>query len=116
MKTLLALLLVSLAACDTMPTVPVQTQSAHSVVGTYSLQSIGVHPLPFDGVTSDVIVIADGGTWTESRNGAAYQAGTWTLVGPSLTLTAGTTVAYGGAVQGAGLMLLHGTFAYTFVQ
>ena len=102
MRRLIALLaLATVAACGS----DTSTNPANDKVeGSYSLRTVNGQPLPFtvqaNGVTavitSDVMTIAEGGSWTEvtayrkSANGQTTNevdadSGTWTRVGDTMT-------------------------------
>ena len=90
----IALLAIGLAACsdnNNAVAIPLQT-----IPGDYVLQTLNGSPLPFtfsDGVTlnSDVLSLADGGTFSETMklaDGRTFvDTGVWTSSGNSLTIT-----------------------------
>jgi hypothetical protein len=90
----IALLAIGLAACsdnNNAVSIPLQT-----IPGDYVLQTLNGSPLPFtfqDGVTlnSDVLSLADGGTFSETMklaDGRTFvDTGVWTSSGNTLTIT-----------------------------
>ena len=99
--------------------------SPATVPGTYTLRSINGSPLPailvqigtfkYE-VTADVIILNDGGTYTESgsdrttENGVVTtstftDAGTYTLTGTAITLDSPQTGSISGAVSGGTMTL-----------
>jgi len=90
----IALLAIGLAACsdnNNAVAIPLQT-----IPGDYVLQTLNGSPLPFtfsDGVTltSDVLSLADGGTFSETMkvaDGRTFvDTGVWTSSGSTLTIT-----------------------------
>jgi hypothetical protein len=90
----IALLAIGLAACsdnNNAVTIPLQT-----IPGDFVLQTLNGSPLPFtfsDGVTlnTDVLSLADGGTFSETMklaDGRVFvDTGVWTASGNSLTIT-----------------------------
>lgn len=108
------------------------------VAGSYQMQSIDGSRLPYtftqgsrsSTLMSDVIVIADGGTWSETgvvqsnESGRTLQqtfaySGTWSYTGNTLVLTSGTTgqTMYSGTLTGSNqLSLSDGIYNYVFVR
>lgn len=110
--------------------------NSDSLAGVYSLQTINGTPLPFtvqSGATvgqivSDVITMADGGTWSEAfavqitatgstTHQTGANGGTWVRVGSGVSLISdGGGVAWTGSFTGSALELTDGDFAYRFVR
>ena len=123
---------ISLVACGgDSPTSP----ASASIAGTYQLKTVNGSPLPFTYqsgldkivVTSDVITVADGGTWTETGhftltyNGQTSDqvisdVGTWTRAGTEVSFysTRQGEVSYSGTFTGGGFSLSDAAFNYTF--
>src|SRR5215212_5076727 len=135
MKPYAALAALFLCACggsDNQPTSP----ASASIAGTYHLASINGNTLPFTYqlgtttivVTSDVLTVADGGTWTEwgaysqTVNGATTNqimadAGAWSRLGTTVSFAnANKTVSYAGQFTGSSLNLSNTNFSYVFAR
>ena len=135
-RTLLAFPLLLLSACsgssDSTPTSP----SSASIAGSYHLTAMGGNNLPFTYqsgttkyvVTSDVLTVAEGGTWTESgaytqtvggvaSNQVISDGGSWTRAGSAVSFNhSNGTVSYSGQFTGSGFTLSDETFTYTFTK
>lgn len=107
-------------------------------VGTYHLASINGQPLPYVvaqsgpntvAVTSDILVVADGGSWSEvasyrlvengvTRNETTGDGGTWVRTGSTLSLYSGssTTTTYAGVVGNGRLTFNDPSFVQVFVK
>jgi hypothetical protein len=96
-----------------------------TVTGSYSLRTVNGSPLPFTviqigadkiEITGDVIILNEGGTFTETtsqrttENGVVTtstidDAGTYTLTGTAITLTSPESGSISGAVSGGTMTL-----------
>lgn len=135
MRKLIALVaLMATAACGSdSPTNP----NNASIAGTYSLTQINGNPLPFtlqSGTTtvvvlSDVMTVADGGTWSENgtyrvtQNGSTStqtlaDGGTWTRAGSGVSFysTSQAATSYEGTFTGSGFNLSDTSFTYAFAR
>jgi hypothetical protein len=121
-KVYAALAALILCACGGSDSQPASPASA-SIAGTYHLVSINGSALPFTAqsgtttviVTSDVLTVADGGTWTESGaysqtvNGATTNqvmsdGGAWSRLGTTVSFAnANKIITYAGQFTGSGL-------------
>jgi hypothetical protein len=123
---------ISLVACGgDSPTSP----ASASIAGTYQLKTINGSALPFTYqsglnkivITSDVITVAEGGTWTEtghftlSYNGQTTDqviadGGTWTRAGTDVSFYSVQQgeVSYSGTFTGGGFSLSDAAFTYSF--
>jgi hypothetical protein len=135
MRKLIALLaFVAAAGCGSdSPTNP----ASASISGTFSLHTINGSALPYTfqsgttsvTITSDVITVADGGTWSEvgnftvTQNGASTpqtfsDGGSWTRAGTSVSFfsTAQNATSYAGTFTGSGFDLSDSSFTYSFTK
>jgi hypothetical protein len=135
MRKLIALVAIfATAACSSdSPTNP----NSASIAGTYALTAINGSPLPFtlqSGTTTvvlltDVITVADGGTWSETgtyrvtqngstSNQAFADGGTWTRAGSGVSFysTSLAATSYSGTFTGSGFNLTDEFFTYAFVK
>ena len=135
MRKLIALVaLMAAAACGSdSPTNP----NNASIAGTYSLTAVNGGPLPFtlqSGTTTvvlltDVITVADGGTWSETgtfrvtQNGGTStqtfaDGGSWTRAGSSVSFysTSQAATSYAGTFTGSGFNLSDNSFTYVFAK
>ena len=106
-----------------------------SLAGTYSLKTVNGSPLPFTvsdatgsaTLTSDVMTVADAGTWTEhytfrltvngtTTNESGDTSGTWSRSGTSVTFKADGGTAYTGTFNGSGFTLNDGDHVYVFAK
>lgn len=106
--------------------------------GTYRLQTVNGQSLPYVvaqsgqntvAITSDQMVIADGGSWSEVityrliENGAmrtetSSDGGAWVRVGTTLNLYSGTatTTTYSGSITANALTFTDASFTQVFVK
>jgi hypothetical protein len=135
LRKLIALLaLVATAACSSdSPTNP----ASASIAGTYTMTAIDGSPLPFtfqSGTStvvllSDVMTVADGGTWSETgtfrvtQNGSTstqtfVDGGTWSRAGTGVSFYSDALAAdsYIGTFTGTSFNLADDTFTYVFVR
>lgn len=125
--------LVVASACGSDSTAPVVDIS---VVGTYNLKTVNGQGLPFVAIQSgqnsvsllaDQIIVADGGTWTESSsarvvtngvsaNQVGSDHGTWLRSGSNVSLISAIAgnAPYNGTFGGNQMIVTDGTFAYVF--
>jgi hypothetical protein len=105
-----------------------------SIAGTYHLVSINGNALPFTAqagtttiiVTSDVLTVADGGTWTESgayaqtingvtSNQVVTDGGAWSRLSATVSFAdANKVIAYAGQITGSGFNLSNTNYSYVF--
>jgi len=126
-----------LAACGSdSPTGPSNPNSA-SIAGTYQMRTVSGSPLPFTYqsgttkvvITSDVLVVADGGTWSETgaftasvngqtSNQVISDGGTWTRAGSAVSFYSSQqgATSYAGTFTGSGFSLADDLFTYTFAK
>ena len=130
--TLAALLLCACGGSASQPTSP----ASASIAGAYHLVSINGKALPFTYqagtativVTSDVLTVADGGTWTESSaysqtvNGVTssqtmVDGGAWSRLGTTVSFAnANKVLTYSGQFTGSGFNLSNPSFSYVFAR
>ena len=130
--TLAALILCACSGSDG----PATSPSSGSLAGTYHLVSINGSALPFTAqagtttviVTSDVLTVADGGTWTESStysqtvsgvasNQVMTDGGAWSRLGATVSFAdANKVIAYAGQITGSGFNLSNTKYSYAFTR
>jgi len=135
MKVCHALAALMLCACGGSASQATSPASA-SIAGTYHLVSINGTTLPFTYqsgtttivVTSDVLTVVDGGTWTESgaysqtvngvtSNQTMVDGGAWSRLGATVSFAnANRVITYAGQFTGSGLNLSNPSFSYVFAR
>jgi hypothetical protein len=130
-KSIVAAVLVLMAACGA-ATIPAPV----GVAGSYSLRTVNGVSLPFilsqtgpslNELVDDVITLSDNGTWTSSGhvrntvNGqssttASTNAGSFTKLGESITLSSLTTGASIGVISNGTLTLGQQGVTYVYVR
>jgi hypothetical protein len=108
-----------------------------SIAGTYSVKSVDGNPMPYTvqsgsssaTLTSDVLTVADDGTWNETyaftmtvngttTNQSVGDGGTWTRSGSAVSFYSNLNAAtvYTGSITGGGFTLSDGTSSYLFAK
>jgi hypothetical protein len=135
MRKLIALLaFVAAAGCGSDK---VTNPASDSIAGTFSVTSVDGNPLPYTvqsgtssaTLTTDVLTVADGGTWTETwsytltvngstTNQTQSDGGTWTRSGAAVSFYSNlsSAVAYTGTFTGGGFTLSDGTSSWLFAK
>jgi len=126
-----------LAACGSDSSTGPSSPNSASIAGTYQLKTVSGSPLPFTYqsgttkvvVTSDVLVVAEGGTWSETgaytatvngqtSNQVISDGGTWTRAGSAVSFYSSQqgATSYAGTFNGSGFSLADDLFTYTFAK
>jgi hypothetical protein len=108
-----------------------------SMAGTFSVTSVNGNPIPFTfqsgnavyTITSDVLTVADAGTWSETyaytvtvngttTNQGGSDAGTWVRSGTAVDFYSNlsSSLAYSGTFNGGGFTLSDGANSWLFVK
>ena len=134
MKKLLAMLaLATLAACGDNGTNP----NTDSIGGTYTLRTVNNSSVPYTSTSgsssitlqSDILVIADNGTWSEiitysqtsngtTTNGTQSDGGSWSRAGTSVNLYSNVQpgTAYAGSYSNNTLSMTDGFDTYVWTR